>query len=72
MKLIASLFLIVLLLANSLLPAFGQKTAPAPRRLEPSEKAWKYADKVLKKMTVEEKVDKRPFRQPGQRVFPGP
>jgi beta-N-acetylhexosaminidase len=56
MKLIASLFLIVLLLANSLLPAFGQKTAPAPRKLEPSEKAWKHADKILKKMTVEEKV----------------
>ena len=55
MKLIINLFLVVLLLVNSL-PALGQKTAPALGKLEPSAKAWKFADKTLKKMSVEEKV----------------
>jgi len=55
MKLIVNLFLIAILLLNSVAPAAGQAQAPY-KKLEPSEKAWKFADKMLKKMSVEEKV----------------
>jgi beta-N-acetylhexosaminidase len=53
MKLILNLLLIAILLINSLAPAAAQTPA---KKLEPSEKAWKFADKMLKKMSVEEKV----------------
>lgn len=55
MKLSASLFLIVLLLANSVAFAADEKKN-LNHRLEPSRKAWEQADKTLKKMSVEEKV----------------
>jgi beta-N-acetylhexosaminidase len=42
-------------LVNSFLPAVAQAPV-ASKKLEPSEKAWKSADKMLKKMSVEEKV----------------
>lgn len=54
MKFIINLLLIALLLVNSVAPAAAQ-VAPA-KKLEPSAKAWKFADKMLAKMTVEEKV----------------
>jgi beta-glucosidase-like glycosyl hydrolase len=53
MKVLASTLALVAVLAN-LLPA--QSPAAPPRRFEPSAKAWKWADKQLKKMTVDEKV----------------
>ncbi len=53
MKLLLSSLTIFILLVNPLLAAAQN---PVPSRLEPSAKAWKYADKQLKKMTVEEKV----------------
>jgi beta-N-acetylhexosaminidase len=53
MKLILNLLLIAILLINSVAPAAAQ--APV-KKLEPSEKAWKFADKMLKKMSVEEKI----------------
>jgi beta-N-acetylhexosaminidase len=55
MKIIASLLLILLLLSNLPVFANAQPAAPAPK-FEPSKNAWKYADKQLKKMSVEEKV----------------
>ena len=36
--------------------AFSQQNASSTARLEPSKNAWKFADKQLKRMTVEEKV----------------
>src|ERR1041384_6487015 len=54
MKLSVSLFLILLFLTNSVAFAAGGKQAST--KLEPSEKAWKHADKMLKKMSVEAKV----------------
>lgn len=55
MKLPVSLFLILLLLSNSVAFAGGEKQTSSTR-LEPSDKAWKFADKMLKKMSVEAKV----------------
>ncbi len=55
MKLTISLFLAILLNFNSL--AFASpKRNQTTKKLEPSEKSWKSADKLLKKMSVEEKV----------------
>lgn len=55
MKLIISLFLAILLTFNSI--AFGaSKRDEERKKFEPSEKSWKFADKLLKKMTMEEKV----------------
>ncbi len=50
MKFLLSLIIIFALTANASVAA---QVAP---RLEPSKAAWNYADKLLKKMTVEEKV----------------
>ncbi|MFM9903882.1 MAG: glycoside hydrolase family 3 protein [Pyrinomonadaceae bacterium] len=54
MKSLLSLLITFLLLISPLSFA-AQKSAPSTR-LEPSSKAWKFADKQLKKMSVEEKV----------------
>jgi beta-N-acetylhexosaminidase len=55
MKLTISLFLAVLLTFNSLVFA-TPKREQTKKIFEPSEKSWKSADKLLKKMSVEEKV----------------
>ncbi len=55
MKVFINLALIISILFSSFAGLFGQ-TAPNSPRLEPSKDAWKFADKQLKKMTVEEKV----------------
>lgn len=55
MKFLANLFLITLLLLNSIAPAAAQ-TPAVSKKLEPSDKAWKHANKMLSKMSVEEKV----------------
>lgn len=55
MKFLVNLILITVLLLNSAAPAAAQAPT-ASKKLEPSVKAWKNADKMLKKMTVEEKV----------------
>ena len=46
--------LLLLTLVTGTLPAAAQ--IPGPKRLEPSTKAWKFADKQLKKLSIEEKV----------------
>jgi beta-N-acetylhexosaminidase len=55
MKLQISLFLSVILLFNSLVLA-APKRDQERKKFEPSEKSWKFADKMLKKMSTEEKV----------------
>src|SRR3954469_11645208 len=55
MKLAINLFLGILLLFNSLVFA-SPKRDQERKKLEPSEKSWKAADKILKKMSPEEKV----------------
>jgi beta-N-acetylhexosaminidase len=55
MKLIINLFLVILLTFNSLVTA-APKGDQTTKKFEPSEKSWKFADKMLKKMSVEEKV----------------
>jgi beta-N-acetylhexosaminidase len=55
MKLTINLFLAILLSFNSLVFA-APKRDQTRRKFEPSEKSWKAADKMLKKMSVEEKV----------------
>ena len=59
----AGLLLLVSLLLNSAalaasprLRVTASQTIPASQKLEPSEKSWKQADKILKKMSVDEKV----------------
>ncbi len=55
MKLTISLFLAILLTFNSL--AFAAPKRDQTKKIfEPSEKSWKAAEKLLKKMSVEEKV----------------
>jgi beta-N-acetylhexosaminidase len=56
MKLQISLFLTLLLIFNSFIFASPLKRDQEMKKLEPSDKSWKAADKMLKKMTVEEKV----------------
>ncbi|MDM7924313.1 MAG: glycoside hydrolase family 3 N-terminal domain-containing protein, partial [Pyrinomonadaceae bacterium] len=56
MKFLTSFLLVAILLTTPVLtasPILGGQTSP---RFEPSEKSWKWADKTLKKMTVDEKV----------------
>ncbi|MEJ7847062.1 MAG: glycoside hydrolase family 3 N-terminal domain-containing protein [Pyrinomonadaceae bacterium] len=53
MKFLISLFLTVFLALNSLIAASPRTQS---KKLEPSEKAWKFADKQMKKMTAEQKV----------------
>jgi len=55
MKLTINLFLAILLIFNSLVFAAPKRDEPT-KKLEPSDKSWKAADKMLKKMSVEEKV----------------
>lgn len=55
MKLTINLFLAILLTFNSLVLASPNRKQER-KKFEPSEKSWKAADKLLKKMTVEEKV----------------
>src|SRR5262245_141659 len=52
MKVLITLSIIVLLSVGSVAPVFPQPKAS----FQPSEKAWKEADKLLKKMSTEEKV----------------
>lgn len=55
MKLFINLFILSVLIFNSLV--FGMdRNKQERRKFEPSEKSWKFADKLLKKMSVEEKV----------------
>ena len=55
MKFIVSLFILTILTFNSLV--FGApKDNQTTKKFEPSEKSWKAADKMLKKMSAEEKV----------------
>jgi beta-N-acetylhexosaminidase len=55
MKLTINIFLAILLVSNSLVFA-SSKRKQTTKKFEPSEKSWKAADKMLKKMSVEEKV----------------
>ena len=55
MKLQISLFLTLLLIFNSLIFA-APKDDVTTKKFEPSEKSWKAADKLLKKMSADEKV----------------
>ena len=61
MKRLFSTILIFVLTTNLVFAETGRPLTQAvptiaPRRLEPSKAAWAYADRLLKKMTVEEKV----------------
>lgn len=56
MKLTINLFLAILLTFNSLAFAASPKRDQTTKKLEPSDKSWKSADKLLKKMSVDEKV----------------
>lgn len=53
MKFLLSFLLLILLVSNGVIAA---PLRPQSERFEPSEKAWKYADKQIKKMSVDEKV----------------
>lgn len=55
MKVFINLVLILSILLGSITGLIG-KPAPDPPPFEPSKDAWKFADKQLKKMSVEEKV----------------
>lgn len=56
MKVFSS-FLLLLTLSISVLPNVATKPAPQnAAKFEPSAKAWKFADKQLKKMSVDEKI----------------
>lgn len=55
MKLQISLFLTFLFIFNSIVPA-APKRDQETKKFEPTEKSWKAADKMLKKMSLEEKV----------------
>lgn len=55
MKITVNFLLIGLLLLNSLAPVAAQAPARV-KKLEPSAAAWKFADKMVAKMTPEEKV----------------
>lgn len=56
MKLQISLFLSLLFIFNSIAFAFPNQSDQERKKFEPSPRAWKFADKMLKKMSVEEKV----------------
>src|SRR4051794_29134912 len=50
-------FIIILALFGGCVPAISAQTYPTlPGSFQPSQKSWKAADKLLKKMSVEEKV----------------
>lgn len=56
MKFLLNLFLVFLLLFNSFVFASPGVSAGRQQKLRPSDKAWKWADKTLRKMTVDEKI----------------
>ncbi|MEO6051784.1 MAG: glycoside hydrolase family 3 N-terminal domain-containing protein [Pyrinomonadaceae bacterium] len=56
MKFLFSFTLIILLSSNSLFAVTPLTVVIAPKSLAPTDRAWKFADKQLKKMSVEEKV----------------
>lgn len=53
MKFLLNLLLVFLLFSNSLVFALPSKQE---QKFRPSDKAWKWADKTLRKMTVDEKI----------------
>lgn len=55
MKFLFSFFLIFIITGNSFILA-NQKDSAVKSTLEPSKNAWKWADKKLKKMTLDEKI----------------
>lgn len=55
MKFLFSFLLIFLMTANNLVSA-GARSSSAKSALKPSERAWKWADKKLKKMSLDEKI----------------
>ena len=56
MKFPLSFLLLLFLVTNSIFAAYPPLSDSAPPQFQPSEKALKWADKQLKKMSVEEKV----------------
>src|SRR6185369_4803603 len=56
MKFPLSFLVLLFLVTNSIFAAYPPLGDPASTQFQPSEKAWKWADKQLKKMSVEEKV----------------
>ncbi|MBK7705263.1 MAG: glycoside hydrolase family 3 C-terminal domain-containing protein [Acidobacteria bacterium] len=57
MKAVVSVAITIVLLFNSFLPAVAQTAARSMRSdFAPKDKSWKFADKALKKMTIDEKV----------------
>ncbi|MBK8146689.1 MAG: glycoside hydrolase family 3 C-terminal domain-containing protein [Acidobacteria bacterium] len=57
MKAVVSIAITIVLLFNSFLPAVAQTAARSMRSdFAPKDKSWKFADKALKKMTIDEKV----------------
>jgi beta-N-acetylhexosaminidase len=56
MKFLLNLLLVFLLLFNSFVFASARGSVVRQQKLRPSEKAWKWADNTLKKMTVDEKI----------------
>jgi len=56
MKSLISSTLVLAFLLNGALFAAGGKAAPSPSKFAPTAKDWKRAEKLLKKMSVEEKV----------------
>src|SRR5262249_12580594 len=51
-----TIFIIFLMTFGSPTLAFSQATPTIPGKFQPSKRAWEFADKELKKMSVEEKV----------------
>lgn len=56
MRVLISFSFIFALVLNSVVFSAAADSLPVGKRFEPSEKSWKAAEKMLKKMTVEEKV----------------
>lgn len=59
MKHLISLFLLIVIIIQPISASprlHVSASQSAPSRFEPSEKAWKFADKQLKKMTLDEKI----------------
>src|SRR5580765_4550385 len=56
MRVSFTIFIIFLLTFGSPMLALSQATPTIPGKFQPSRKAWEFADKQLKKMSVEEKV----------------
>ena len=55
MKFLFSFLLVFLMIANSFISAMP-RVSSAKSALKPSEKAWKWADKKLRKMSLDEKI----------------